>query len=217
MKLPDKYKKTIRLILYSPLFLRDILFCLLILKTWDPTWRFRRLPIIQKHRKANIHIGKNLTACSSPKHNSIGVFQKVTIKALSPASIIIIGNNAGISGCTISGKNIKIGDNVLIGSGVLITDSDAHPIHPDLRHDSRYIKTAPITIEDDVFIGARSIILKGVTIGRGSVIGAGSVVSKNIPPMTVAAGNPARKGIKNNSIRKNYLGNGTNCSSDDMF
>ncbi|MDA8876461.1 hypothetical protein N9H94_03425 [Akkermansiaceae bacterium] len=60
----------------------------------------------------------------------------------------------------------------------------------------REIETAPITIGRKAFIGARSIILKGVTIGEGSVIGAGSVVVSDIPPHVIAAGNPARV-IKN--------------------
>ncbi len=58
--------------------------------------------------------------------------------------------------------------------------------------DNHTAKCAPITIEDHVLIGARSVILKGVTIGRGSVIGAGSVVVKSIPPRCIAAGNPCR-------------------------
>lgn len=192
MKTLGKYKNTIRQILYSPRYLRDIPFCYFKLRNWDPTWRFWKLPLIYKHRKAQINIGKSFIACSNPKHNSIGVFQKVIIKALSPEAEIKIGNNVGVSGCTISGKNIKIGNNVLLGSGVLITDSDAHPIHPQLRHDGHYIISAPIIIEDDVFIGARSIILKGVTIGKGSVIGAGSVVTKDVPQMCVVGGNPAK-------------------------
>jgi acetyltransferase-like isoleucine patch superfamily enzyme len=187
-----KYKNQIRKLIYTPYFLRDILFCFLFLKKWDSSWRFKGLPLIQKHKKAKIIIGKKLVLCSNPKKNSIGVFQKVIIKALNPESKIKIGVNVGISGATISGISISIGNNVLIGSGVLITDSDAHPIHPLLRYDGSYIVTAPIIIEDDVFIGARSIILKGVTIGKGSVVGAGSIVSKDVPPMSIVAGNPAR-------------------------
>jgi len=188
----DKTKKLIRNFLYAPNFIRDFIFCWYRLGYWDSSWRFLHMPIIQKHQSAKIIIGKKFTACSNPRKNSIGVFQKVIIKALSPNSIIKFGTNLGVSGATISGENITIGNNVLIGSGVLITDSDAHPIHPKLRNDHRFIKTKRIIIEDDVFIGARSIILKGVTIGEGSVIGAGSVVSKDIPKMSIAAGNPAK-------------------------
>jgi acetyltransferase-like isoleucine patch superfamily enzyme len=187
-----KTKNLIRTLIYSPYFLRDILFCLINLSKWDSSWRFKGLPKIQKHRKATILIGANLILCSNPRKNSIGVFQKVIIKALNPHAKIKIGNNVGISGASISGKDITIGNNVLIGSGVLITDSDAHPIHPELRQYGQYIKSKPIVIEDDVFVGARSIILKGVTIGAGSVIGAGSIVVKDIPPMSIASGNPAK-------------------------
>lgn len=190
--------------MYSIYFPRDVLFCKLKLNFWNPTWRFWKLPIIQKHSSSTISIGNKFIACSDPKKNSIGIIQKVIIKALAPKSIIQIGDNVGVSGCTISGKHIIIGNNVLIGSGVLITDSDAHPIHPRLRHDGNYIVTAPIVIEDDVFIGARSIILKGVTIGKGAVVGAGSVVTKDIPGMSIVGGNPA-KVISQIKSLKEYL------------
>ncbi|WP_372776561.1 acyltransferase [Mangrovibacterium sp.] len=171
---------------------RDILFCIWKFGRWNKTWRFHRLPLVRKHPNATIEIGNNFTACSNAKNNSIGVFQKVILNALEPNAVLKIGNNVGISGATISCENeVTLGNNVLIGSGVLITDSDAHPIHPNKRNDKTAVSSSPIVIEDDAFIGARSIILKGVTIGRGSVIGAGSVVVKPIPPMCIAAGNPA--------------------------
>jgi len=200
-------KDRIRFLLYLPFALRDCIYCIYSINYWKHSWRLRGLPLIQKHRKASINIGNGLVLCSIPQKNSIGVFQKVIIKALNPESRITIGNNVGISGATISGKNIKIGNNVLIGSGVLITDSDAHPIHPSLRQNAAYIKTKPIIIEDDVFIGARAIILKGVTIGHGTVIGAGSVVVNDLPPMSIACGNPAKvvNVIKDlNSYLNNY-------------
>lgn len=186
------HKNTILTLMYSVYFPRDIIFCILKLGSWNASWRFLKLPIIQKNATAKIIIGNNFTACSDPKKNSIGLIQKVIIKAQSPNAHIRIGDNVGVSGCTISGKDILIGNNVLLGSGVLITDGDAHPIHPELRHNGKYIITAPIIIEDDVFIGARSIILKGVTIGKGAVVGAGSVVTKNIPEMSIVGGNPAK-------------------------
>jgi len=81
----------------------------------------------------------------------------------------------------------------LLGSGVLITDNDAHPIEPEDRNDASKTLIAPVVIEDLVFVGARAIILKGVRIGYGSVVAAGSVVSRDVPARTVVAGNPARE------------------------
>ena len=88
--------------------------------------------------------------------------------------------------------SIRIGNNVLIGSGALITDNDAHGIHPEHRNNVRHILIAPIEIKDNVFIGARSIILKGVVIGEGAIVGAGAVVTRNVPDFAIVAGNPAK-------------------------
>lgn len=94
-------------------------------------------------------------------------------------------------------ESAKIGNNVKIGGCVLITDTDAHPMDYMARRSSNEgTKSAPVVIEDDVWVGAHCIILKGVTIGARSVIGAGSVVTKSIPANRVAAGNPCRV-IKN--------------------
>ncbi len=85
-----------------------------------------------------------------------------------------------------------IGNRVLIGSGALITDNDAHPVHVvPRRYSKEKIGALPVVIEDDVFIGARAIILKGVHIGKGAVVGAGAVVSKDVPALSIVAGNPA--------------------------
>ena len=101
----------------------------------------------------------------------------------------------GISGSTINAANsIIIEDNVLIGSGCIITDTDSHPVDYDARiaDQKEKVHTAPVHIGEGVFVGARSIILKGVTIGAHSIIGAGSVVSCDIPAGCIACGNPAR-------------------------
>lgn len=166
---------------------------------YDKTWRFKGRPIIQlpsiihKNRRNAIKIGTSLQLNSRFDSNSIGAVQPVLLNAQGKTSKIIIGNNVGISGSTISAMQlIKIGNDVLIGSGCLIMDNDAHNISATERHDKILEKSIkPIFIENNVFIGARSIILKGVTIGENSVIGAGSVVSKSIPSNVVAAGNPA--------------------------
>jgi acetyltransferase-like isoleucine patch superfamily enzyme len=79
----------------------------------------------------------------------------------------------------------------------MIADYDGHPLSPEHRHEPPAPEDIrPVVIEDGVWIAARAIILKGVTIGRGSVVGAGAVVTADVPPRTVVAGNPA-KVIKN--------------------
>ena len=85
---------------------------------------------------------------------------------------------------------IRIGDHVMFGPHVTIT-ATGHPAHPDLRRDGTQF-SAPVTLEDDVWVGACATILPGVTIGRGSVIAAGAVVGGDVPPMVVAGGVPAR-------------------------
>ena len=90
-------------------------------------------------------------------------------------------------------KGLTIGNNVKIGACVLLIDTDSHPIDYKVRRVSNEgVKSAPIVIEDDVWIGAHSIVLKGVTIGARSIIGAGSVVTKSIPSDCIAAGNPCK-------------------------
>ncbi len=172
---------------------RDIIFCSIVLKKWDRTWRFHFLPIIRIHKQGSLVIGKSFVACSDPKKNSIGVNQKVIITVLKKNAKLIIGNNVGISGSTIScDQSIKIGNNVLVGSGVLIMDSDAHPIKSEDRNDPTKVISQEIIINDNVFIGARSIILKGIKIGEGAIVAAGSIVSSNVAARTIVGGNPAK-------------------------
>jgi galactoside O-acetyltransferase len=85
---------------------------------------------------------------------------------------------------------IRIGDGVMIAPSVTLTTT-GHPIHPGLREDFRRF-SEPIVIEDRVWIGSNVVVLPGVRIGYGSVIGAGSVVSRDVPPMSVAVGTPCR-------------------------
>jgi acetyltransferase-like isoleucine patch superfamily enzyme len=107
--------------------------------------------------------------------------------------MITIGNNVGISNTVIyCVESITIDDNVLIGAGVKIYDTDHHEINSNDRvNKNGNIKVSPILIKKNAFIGAGSMILKGVTIGENSVVGAMSVVTKDIPDNEVWAGNPA--------------------------
>lgn len=114
------------------------------------------------------------------------------VRVLSGAVLTIGERVQGDSLRVICHDSIQIGDNCLFGCDCIIRDGDGHSTNPYRRGDSREEKRSPVRIEDDCWIGDRTIILKGVTIGHGSTIGAGSVVSKSIPPFSLAAGNPAR-------------------------
>ena len=119
---------------------------------------------------------------------------------------IKIGSHTGIYERSVIGSvnSITIGSCVMISNHVHIYDNNNHPVSPAVRHEMSlqglrgeqwrwtHSESAPIVIEDDVWIGEYSLTLKGVTIGRGSVVAAHSVVTKDVPPMSVVAGNPAR-------------------------
>ncbi len=103
-----------------------------------------------------------------------------------------IGNNVYINFnlTIVDDYKVTIGNNVMFGPNVTIAVT-SHPVHPDLRREGGMF-ALPVVIEDDVWIGSGAIIVPGVTIGRGSVIGAGSVVTKDISSNVIAAGNPCR-------------------------
>lgn len=105
------------------------------------------------------------------------------------------------SACLWVRERLIIGNRVNIGGNVLIFDTDVHQLNylarrgditANLDDPQTCVQSAPVTIEDDVWVGANCIILKGVTIGARSVIGAGSIVTKSIPADSIAAGNPCR-------------------------
>lgn len=135
--------------------------------------------------KAYVTIGNNNRFRSSATSNLIGINRPCIISALSASAVLTIGNNCGFSGTVIGCfERIMIGDNVRCGANTLITDSDWH------LNDPRAGKTRPVIIEENVWLGEGVKVLKGVRIGANTVIGAGSVVTKDIPANVVAAGNP---------------------------
>ena len=85
---------------------------------------------------------------------------------------------------------ITVGDRVMFAPHVTVTTT-GHPVHPELRRGHEQF-SAEVVIEDDVWVGSHAVILPGVRIGRGSVVGAGSIVTRDVPPMVVVAGSPAR-------------------------
>lgn len=144
-------------------------------------------------RGGRITIGDNFYLSSGNGVNPIASNLQADVY-VEPGATLTIGNNVGMSSTRLwIHESARIGNNVKIGGCVLITDTDAHPMDYVARRSSNEgTKSAPVVIEDDVWVGAHCIILKGVTIGARSVIGAGSVVTKSIPADCVAAGNPCR-------------------------
>lgn len=147
-----------------------------------------------ENRGGTLVLGNGCIINSGVKHNPIGGNEK-TIIVIEKNAKINIGNHVGMSNTAIfSAKYVKIDDDVMIGGGVCIYDTDFHSLDFSKRisgHDEDYV-CKPVHIHEGVFIGAHSIILKGVEIGRYSIIGAGSVVTRSVPANEVWAGNPAR-------------------------
>jgi maltose O-acetyltransferase len=112
--------------------------------------------------------------------------------AVEPGATLDIGDGVFINyGCSIGAtKLVRIGSRCTIGTHVIVIDNDFHRVEPE-RRDERPL-SQPIILEENVWLGARVVVLRGVTIGAHSVIGAGSVVARNIPPRVVAAGVPAK-------------------------
>jgi acetyltransferase-like isoleucine patch superfamily enzyme len=150
---------------------------------FDGKCYFKRYPHTQ------ISIGDSCKFKSRADSNLIGINRPCIISTLSSNfnATIIIGNNCGFSGTVIGAhKSITIGNNVRCGANTVISDSDWH------IEDSRIGGPAEVRIEDNVWLGEDVKVLKGVTIGKNSVIGTGSIVTKNIPENVIAAGNPCR-------------------------
>ena len=120
-------------------------------------------------------------------------------------SRLTIGNRVFIGGQSLIDclHQITIEDDVLISYQVIIMDSDNHSLRASERigdlkrwrnqeYDWSHVNSAPVVIRSKVWIGARAIITKGVVVGEGGIVASGSVVTKDVPPYTIVAGNPAR-------------------------
>jgi len=143
--------------------------------------------------KGYLEIGDNVVINAKYLANPIGGSGVLSLLVKKGARLII-DDGVGISNSAIvCWNNIYIGKNVKIGGNCQIYDTDFHSLHLNERllTPEPGIKTLPIRIGDGAFIGANVIILKGVIIGNESVIGAGAVVTENIPDFEVWAGNPA--------------------------
>jgi acetyltransferase-like isoleucine patch superfamily enzyme len=158
--------------------------------------RFYGMPIVDIAKGSSIKIGDRVVLCSDSRFTSLGVNHPVVMRTLRSGAEIVIGNDCGLSGSSIcSASRVQLGNECLIGANVVISDTDFHPIEPFRRrfnNNSDAIKTAPVIIQDNVFIGTGVTILKGVNVGRNSVIGAMSLVLDDIQSDMIYGGVPAK-------------------------
>ena len=151
-------------------------------------------PLIDIRIGSRLYIGDGVTLNSRNKGYHINMHSPVKLFADMPGAEIRIGNNTRIHGtCIHSYQSVSIGNNCLVAANCQIFDGSGHDLSFSNVEDRINTKgvSKPVRIEDNVWIGANSLILPGVTIGKGSVISANSVVVKDIPPMVLAGGNPA--------------------------
>lgn len=162
--------------------------------------RFGGMPIIRRYPGSEIALGDGCVLVSDTRHNVVGVNHPCTFSTHNPHAMLKIGQKCGFSGTTIGcALKVEIGDRVRCGANTIITDTDWH------SDDPRTSGPRPIVIEDDVWLGVNVTVLKGVRIGRGSIVGAGSVVAKSIPSGVMAAGVPARTRRKITSFQLRKL------------
>lgn len=147
-------------------------------------------------KQSTLRIGKDFKLNSRRASNLVGISNRASFQLIGDSEVVI-GDNCGFTSTVLSSRSsISIGDNVKIGANVKLIDHDYHSMDYQNRRnpfsDASDVNTAPISIGSDVFVGTNSIILKGVSIGDRSVVGAGSVVTlKSIPADSLVAGNPA--------------------------
>ena len=155
--------------------------------------KFWKRPVFYREIGSTIEFGDGCIFRSDLDSNLIGVAHPCIISTHSANAAIRVGNGCGFSGTTIGIKeSLVIGNNVQVGANSCITDFDWHAMDPNDRDNPDKILSRAVVIEDNVWLGLNCIVLKGVRIGKNSIVGAGSVVTRDIPPDSIAAGNPCR-------------------------
>jgi len=152
-------------------------------------------PFIDKALGSTIEIGDYFTIQSLWYLSRVGFSHPMMFQTENKDSVIQIGDYFEASGTTLyASKRITIGNHVGIGANSVIIDTDFHPVHAEVRDsaDTANVGQKEISIADNVWIGMNCLILKGVHIGRNSVVAAGSVVTKDIPSNSICAGVPAK-------------------------
>lgn len=144
-------------------------------------FKFYGLPKVMRHAYSKISIGNNFENRNTWYSNPLGISHPTIICTWEKDAVITIGNNVGISGgAIVASKSITIGDGSIIGANAKIIDTDFHPIDSkSRRYEKIGIKSAPVKIGKNVFIGMNAIILKGVVLPDDAIVPAGEVVRSN--------------------------------------
>lgn len=158
--------------------------------------RFYGFPIITSAAGSRIVIGDRVVITSRSRDTALGVRSAAILRCLTDGASITVGRDSGLSGTVIcAAMSVTVGERCLIGADCMIFDTDFHNHEANNR---RYAPvnwlriSRPVNIGNDVFIGTRSIITKGVTIGDGAIIAAGSVVTTDVPKNSTVGGAPAK-------------------------
>jgi len=155
---------------------------------------FQGRPIISVAVGSTLVLGSGVTVASSPRSGPLGCFQPSILRTLGAGAQLLLGRNVGLSASVLcAARLIEIGEGTILGAGAMIFDTDFHHPAGECDWDNDFQRGAqPIRIGRGCFIGARALVLKGVTLGDRAVVGAGAVVSHDVPAGQIAVGNPAR-------------------------
>lgn len=178
---------------YGLLGTAKLLMSLLYTKLFFPNARLIRLPFDIRNRR-NINIGDNFTTGFGCRIESFPLHDKNEV-------CLIIGKNVEINDYVhiAAVSSVTIGDNVLMASKIYISDclhgsysGNSNDDHPDIPPNKRKLSAKKVVIQDNVWLGEFVTVLPGVTIGKGTIVGANSVVSKSLPEYVIAVGTPAK-------------------------
>ena len=157
-------------------------------------------PYLYRAAGSRITLGARVCLNSSLRSNPIGCSRPVSLRTMQSGAEIILGPGVGLSSTSVcAAKRVEIGEGTFVGADAMIFDNDFHaPIGEWNWGDFIPDNPKAVIIGRGVFIGARAIILKGVTIGDRAIVGAGAVVTMDVPAKSIAVGNPARIVSANN-------------------